>query len=425
MINSNISRTRIGGVAILVGLLPVWMVALPLDITSDPKNWQIFVRSNSFAVPLVQFIFVLVAMSGFFSPLTAINKLPHITKIALVLWVIISCTVSFQVGKDHLLASIGLMKLAIAALFVFALVDLKQFYGFRFILTMWVSLGVGVALYIILWTVHILVVSPQGHDWVIRIPGVNNLRHTGHFAFASVVAGIVSSIAFQDTKKAWLRLLLPLIFGSGGLGLALWTGSRGPLLASLVAIFVTFCAAPGNRKTLTIFFVWSALAATAVVAILPVPHPFYGIAGALGIADVNAQGADELSSGRLGLWSVTIEKILERPIVGWGVNQYATFGPAYAGGMYHPHNFPLQLMFSGGIVSVWLVLMVFFPALRRWKWPYAGSPSAAGVGGVIGILAYSMYDGALYFSYPSMIFLVSIATSIAPSTPQTNRDITD
>lgn len=425
MISSNGSRTTLYWATILIGLLPVWMIALPLDITNAPSGWQVFVRSNSLAVPLVQLIFVLVAMSGFFSPLKAINQLPYVTKIALAVWVIMSCAVSFQTGKDHLSASIGLMKLAIAALFMLALVDLKRFYGFRFILTLWVSLGVGVTLYMVLWAVHILVVSPHGMDWITRLPGVNNVRHTGHFAFTSFVSGLVCLSAFQNSKKAWLKFLLPLMFGSGGLGLALWTGSRGPLLASIVAIFVTMLATSGDRKILSIYFALSAVVATAVVAILPIPHPWYGIAGAIGIADVSAQGANELSSGRMELWFDTIAKIQEHPILGWGVNQYATFGPAKTGNPFHPHNFPLQLMFSGGVASVLLVFMIFLPALRRWKGPCANSLSSVGVGGVVGILVYSLYDGALYFSYPSMIFLISIATSITPSTPRINREMSD
>jgi len=92
---------------------------------------------------------------------------------------------------------------------------------------------------------------------------------------------------------------------------------------------------------------------------------------------------------------------------------------------FHPHNFPLQLMFSGGIVSVLLVLMIFIPSLKRWKWPCVNGQNAAGVGGVIGILVYSMYDGALYFSYPIIIFVIAIATSIPPSTPQPDRGASD
>ena len=420
MITNNRLLATVYSPTILVGLLPVWMVLLPLDITSNPASWQVFVRVNSFAVPLVQLIFVLLTMAGSFSPLKTAHQLPHITKIALGVWLALSCAVSFQPTKDHLLAAIGLTKLAITALFFLALIDLKRSFDFRFLLTLWISIGTGTTFYIALWIMHILIVTPQGDDWVYRVPGVNNIRHTGHFAFASVIAGLVTSLAFRDSNRASLKWLLPLVFGAGGLGVSLWSGSRGPLLASLIAMLVTFFAAAGSRKAVIIFCISSGLAAVAIVATLPVPHPWLGMLGSTGIADATTPTASEFSSGRTVLWFQTMGTILERPILGWGINQYERFGPQ-TGAAFHPHNFPLQLIFSGGIVSVILILMVFFPALRRWKWPYTNGVGAAGTGGVIGILLYSMYDGVLYFSYPIMIFFIVIATSVAPSTPNTRE----
>ena len=57
---------RMGVAAILVGLLPAWMVLAPLDITRAPEVWQVFVRVNAFAVPLIQLLFILLAMGGAF-----------------------------------------------------------------------------------------------------------------------------------------------------------------------------------------------------------------------------------------------------------------------------------------------------------------------------------------------------------------------
>ena len=54
---------RMGVAAILIGLLPVWMVLAPLDITSAPEGWQIFVRTNAFAVPVVPLVFIVLALS--------------------------------------------------------------------------------------------------------------------------------------------------------------------------------------------------------------------------------------------------------------------------------------------------------------------------------------------------------------------------
>ena len=68
--------------AIIIGLLPTWMILLPLDMTSDPQDWQVFIRANSFAVQLAQIVFVLLAMGSTFSPFQSIKSLPRTTKVA-------------------------------------------------------------------------------------------------------------------------------------------------------------------------------------------------------------------------------------------------------------------------------------------------------------------------------------------------------
>ena len=86
-------RTRMGVAAILVGLLPAWMVLAPLDITRAPEVWQLVVRVNAFAVPMIQLIFILLAMGGSFSPIHAVRELPFISKFALALWFVIASVV--------------------------------------------------------------------------------------------------------------------------------------------------------------------------------------------------------------------------------------------------------------------------------------------------------------------------------------------
>ncbi len=419
----NASRITLYLSALLIGLLPAWMVLLPLDMTSTPDGWQIFLRAFSFAVPITQLIFVLLAMHKHHSPFRAIAQLPGLTKAAVLVWLIVACALSFQPGKDHLQAGIGLAKLVVAGLFFLALIDMARALGSRFILPLWICLGLGTLLYLLLWSIHILAVSPQGEEWVIRVPGVNNVRHTGFFAFASVVAGLFTLLSFRDSTNRYLRWGLPLLFAIAGLSMALWTGSRGPLLASLVAFAATFWVAGANRKIVGTFFMASALAATFIVSIMPVPNPIFGIAGATGWADVSAESATtDASSGRKELWAGTIDRIMQRPVIGWGLGQFGKFGTPKPDTFFHPHNFPLQLLFSGGVLGALLLCLTFIPALRRWGWPYTKGPSAAGLGGVIGMMVYSLYDGALHFSYPITIFLVAIATSISPGSAQPGHD---
>jgi len=199
-----------GVAAILVGLLPAWMVLAPLDITSAPEGWQVFVRANAFVVPLVQLVFILLAMRGRFSPFRAVQELPFTSKFALALWLILASFVSFQPGKDYLLASIGMAKLMIAGLFFLALIDALRTAGPRLTQVLWLSIGAGTLIWTVLWAIHIFLNSPQDGAWVARIPGVNNVRHIGHFAFAGVTAGLFCLITMRDHANMWLRWVLPI-----------------------------------------------------------------------------------------------------------------------------------------------------------------------------------------------------------------------
>lgn len=420
--NSNSLHKRSYLAAIIIGLLPAWMVLLPLDITRDPAGWQVLIRTKSLAVPLAQVMFVLLAMSTTFSPFRSISQLPSISKAAVLLWLIVAGFVSFQSGKDHFSASIGLLKIIIASLFLLALINLRIAFGLRFLTVLWTALGVGTVAYVALWTIHIFVVLPQGEEWVTRIPGVNNVRHTGHFAITGVIAGLFTFLASRNNPNIWLRWIIPSVFATAGLGLALWTGSRGPLLASLISMFVTTWVAVKRRKIVAGFCGAAALVATVAVAFLPVPHPIYGIAGATGLADVSAQDAYGASSGRTLLWTDTVKQIKERPLLGWGVEQYGISNRSELGQFLHPHNFPLQLMFSGGLLSVLLLFLMIIPAVRESRWPSINGPSASGVGCVIAMSVYSLYDGTLYFSYPITILLIGVATSIKLTSRQLAHD---
>lgn len=163
--------------------------------------------------------------------------------------------------------------------------------------------------------------------------------------------------------------------------------------------------ADDHRKTIAQFFAAPALLSTAVATILLLPHPIYGIAEATGMADDTANADHHGSSGQTALWSGTIEKVSQRRMLGWGINQFSNSSPSKPRRFFHPHNFPLQLMFFGGIVSVLLTLLIVTPILLQWRLLYTKRENAAGVSAVIGLLVYALYDGILYFSCPTTIFL--------------------
>ncbi len=408
--------------AALIGCAPVWMVLLVWDFTDQRSAWQIFVRSNSFAIPLIELAFLLIVMARGFSPVQAISDLPKLTKIAALAWLTIAATISFRTGSDHLAALIGLMKLFIASLFLLALVALRRNGNGRLFSNIWFGVGCGTVIYAALWLVHIAITTPTGEEWVILVPGVNNVRHIGHFAFSGFFAAIACLILLRDNNNLLVRWGPPVLLAALSMGLALWPGSRGPTLAIAAGMAVIWLLGSGFRRQLGLFFGASLILSLGVVALLPVPHPIYGIFGATGVADVEAPAGHDASSGRNELWRQTFEKIEERPWLGWGVEQFSAFGPKDSLGTRHPHNFLLQISFSGGLVSALLALLIMCSALRYWRWPHGYGIGLVGIGGFVGIIVYSMYDGALFFSYPIMIFLLAIASAVKPLEKQPGRD---
>jgi O-antigen ligase len=405
--------TQLAIVALLGGA-PLWMVLSVWDFTDQRSGWQIFVRSNSFAIPLIEFVVVLAAMAIGFSPLRAINRLPLSVKLIVLVWLPITIWTSFQPGNDYLAAAIGMMKLFFAGLLLLALIELRRMLDDRLFIGIWLAVGCGAVLYIALWIMQILIAEPSGEEWIVQVPGVNNVRHIGHFAFAGFFAGLVCCISFRDNPNWIVRWGIPVLLAASSLGLALWPGSRGPTLAVICGMLIVVVLGAGIRKQLCAFFAMSALLSAAVVAMLPVPHPIYGLWGASGMADVQAGATQDASSGRIQFWRETVERIEENPMLGWGVEQFSTSGPNFMHGTRHPHNFILQVMFAGGAVSVLLTGLVMLFALKNWRWPRQAGIRLAGTGCVGGIAVYSLYDGPLYFSYPIMIFLLAIATSISP-----------
>lgn len=425
MTESNRARSLQLMAAIIIGGTPIWTVLFIWDFSDRQGGWPIFVRSNSLVAPMIELIIVLIVMATGFSPLQAIKKLPIWTKVALAFWLPITIATSFRAGNDHLLAILGFMKLFCAALFLLALIELRRKCNGSFFAATWFAIGCAVPVYILLWLIQMAITNPTGNDWITQIPGVNNIRHVGHFAFAGFFAGVASLILLRNDASVFRRWCVPVFFSSLGLALALWTGSRGPVLAVASGITVTIFVGSGFRRELGLFFAATTIIAATAVINLPVPHPIYGITGATGIADMEADASHDASSGRTQLWQGTTEKIQQKPFFGWGLEQFSAFGPDETIGMMHPHNYPLQLLFSGGFVSALLAALMAFPALRSWRWPFMQDIGLVGTGCVAGIIVYSMYDGALFFSYPIMIFLLAIASAVHPQEMLSEPDKSD
>ena len=137
-------------------------------------------------------------------------------------------------------------------------------------------------------------------------------------------------------------------------------------------------------------------------------NPITGLAN--GIArSVSAASVDELSSGRIVIWTDTWQRLAGGFGLwfGWGGNGYIRMGLA-RGFIFHPHNVILQVLTDWGIVGFILLVNFLANALR----PLAGARfrtanGALAVSILVFLLITGMLDGGLY--HPQFLVCAGLA----------------
>ena len=74
-------------------------------------------------------------------------------------------------------------------------------------------------------------------------------------------------------------------------------------------------------------------------------------------------GKDVTFSGRTFLWELGITKIKENPLLGYGINEEMVKEELY--GLEHFHNYFVNLMYQGGILSFAIFCMMNFVAINK------------------------------------------------------------
>lgn len=369
-------------------------------------------RGNSLPVTLVELLFLLLAMARGFSPTAAFASLPQLTKVGSLLFLAVTTSTTIAVAVSSLVAVLGMFKLF--AHFMFGLAFAHQIANWtsrqrRYI---WLAIGLGVVGYCILWGINIAFYNPVGDDWVWLVPTLTNIRWVGFFALAIFCAGIGSLPPACRARDNLQSLLFALFFSTGGLTIAFWTGSRGPILAIISAAILSSLLGPA-RKQIIILSLSATFLALLFSVSLPVVHPAYGIDRIIG-SSMPTNGMAGLSSRRTETWIATIKKIKQRPAIGWGIDQFRFAGSETELKFRHPHQGLLQLLFSTGCLGLLATLLIVMPFAdrfpRKMPHPYQWGAIAYSSGAVI----YGLYDGFFYYTYPMMIFLIAVVCLAAP-----------
>jgi exopolysaccharide production protein ExoQ len=189
---------------------------------------------------------------------------------------------------------------------------------------------------------------------------------------------LVLSSGALALRKCSTHRHLYVLFGVFGLIFLLLTKSRTTLGALAVALlFLVLCSVTGKQR-LRMVGVGSLLAAGTFSASLLFPSVLAGLYS----SQLAGRGTDSLSTltGRLPLWSMALQFVAERPILGYGFYSFWTpahiqyFSQRLDWDVPESHNGYIELLLSLGLVGLSLYLTLIWRAcIKFYRWARSGN----------------------------------------------------
>lgn len=266
--------------------------------------------------------------------------------------------------------------------------------------------------------------------WQNSIPGFRGVRPYGYV----IEVGIAAGVGLLALSKSQFRGFKTLTFISVALlwMMLFWSGSRGALMALIVALIVVSVLFRHNAKGLWAHAVSSMILGAILSLFLWVPDSiFFGIENMFLRTYISDGTLDQVSSGRMELWKFSWQQIQIKPLFGYGLNQFvpleflAGFKVDYP--QPHAHNSLLESLLSWGLVGTGIAIAIFVRAAlaisRQIKTPNGGARLPA-VLALSVLLLHSMISGT-YFHIHSLFYIAIIfGICLAPNPAQngnTNR----
>jgi O-antigen ligase len=387
------------------------MAILPGDFGQDMSLYRMAILSLSVAPTLLQLVIIIIGIENGISLFQEWRRLPRLTRIVLpVLWAF--CTIPLFIGvEDPIRIPIALTAFVVHMLFALTIFELIARFSIeqRRILARWIAIGV--VAYCVVWGASLLYYVPVGDEWKTHVPGVTNVRWVGFFAVSAFFMALASLPENPDSNASAFGKLLPFFLACVASLLAFWTGSRGAIFATLGGISLLILMATHYRMLIFKFALSTLIVGAVASAILPLaPHPAYGI---FRFSPVSEPGRD-LSSGRISMWIEVAGKVFERPVFGWGLDQFQLIDFKGFPDYRQPHNVILQALISIGFLGCALLAAAILPVVRMAKLKFDSLNRVAAFGLVLATLIYSLHDAALYYNYPLMMLAVAAALAFAP-----------
>lgn len=389
----------------LLAFLPIAAILVPWDFGSTENQYRQLVASHSLSIIIVE----LLIFTAFLRNENLVSDLVKysISKDKIAFFILLAgMSYSFLfVSTSKILFFLGLLVVLVHLFFSISLYKNMKSVGQQEQQYFWISVGVSVIGYAALWAADFQVFPPTENDWIERVPGVTNVRWAGFFWLTIFAAGLSLARASD-----WKYVLLAVIFGSFGLTLTLWTGTRGSLVAMCFGVLCALIIAPTYRRFIFKYCLISAVIAITINIYAPVPHDQYGMDRILS----SSQRGNNAGSGRAQLWKSTFKISLEHPWVGHGIDQFQKMGPRETLGFKGPHSLPLQLLFSVGIIGLLVFMFGILRFLKIFRLEVKQPAQLAALTFFTGGCLYSIYDNFAYYPYPIAIFTISILMLFKP-----------
>jgi O-antigen ligase len=234
--------------------------------------------------------------------------------------------------------------------------------------------------------------------------GFSNQRFFGHwvtltlpllvFARQRAEAGSFRTVFLDAIAGLWLCFVIV-------------SGTRGSWAALLVVTFAASLAGPSGRA------MTSGIVRAAVIGIILyglmfwlVPRIVSGEADFEGLSRI-AEGAR--LSGREVLWSLALDGIVARPLLGAGPMMFSAVSNSFAA---HPHNLVLQLAYEWGIpltlLAGTLALRMLYRQFRKCRGENQTLRLAL-LASIVGGLVQAQVDGVLVMPFGQVLFVLLCA----------------
>ena len=390
---------------LLIALAPVFFALLTWNTSNTIIFAQAWMRFFGAPVAAVELVVIAYAVLAGVEPLKSIEDLPTWAKALLAMLVAIGLWTALFVAPQTLQSVSWTFLSVIHMLFGVSVAALVSETDLSISSLIWPTILGGLCGYALIFLVFVnSIPNPSQFEWEHFRLAVTNVRQVGFYSAVGAAAALGLSVTSGRG-----RALLYGVAASALLSLSFWTGTRGSLIAIVVAFTVGFFLLPQLRTVRAWATLFGSMACGAALSLLqPQPHSLFGI-GRIFWSSTAAQSADVLSSGRLVIWRGTWQAIRHRPLFGYGEGQFLWVVPE-SNGFSHPHNVVLQLLLQWGFVgTLAFAALASVIALRLYR--SLTDPRSEQVAPFLvlaSMLTMSLYEGTFFHTYPLMMIAFSV-----------------